>query len=334
METLAWAARVDRFHLNLNGCLQKSDWVIELARRVDQPLAEMQAHRLAANMLTTRGDLGAAGSHASAMLGLAERLDDHYWRVTALVANERQARLQGRFPAAREFSDRGLELSPMDPRLLAPRALLEYELGDFAEGETYLNRFLEAVRMAGPGTTSEYATPSIVIPLITRIRPVDPTTLNNAEGLAREILSSSSVTPLVVQVARVGLALLAVLGKDAAAAREQYAALAQVARGTISPTGAAVVADPLLGLLAQTTGNLEQAVTHFVEALSFCRRAGCRPELARTCYHYADALLERNASGDQGRARSLLDEALSLSRELGMRPLMERVLSRRETLRT
>jgi|TARA_Y100000031_G_C7964696_1_gene267563 hypothetical protein len=32
------------------------------------------------------------------------------------------------------------------------------------------------------------------------------------------------------------------------------------------------------------------------------------------------------------KAMSLLDESLSISRELGMRPLMERVLSRREIL--
>ncbi len=33
------------------------------------------------------------------------------------------------------------------------------------------------------------------------------------------------------------------------------------------------------------------------------------------------------------KANSLLDESLSISSELGMRPLMERVLSRREILR-
>jgi len=44
-------------------------------------------------------------------------------------------------------------------------------------------------------------------------------------------------------------------------------------------------------------------------------------------------LLERNSEGDRGKAMSLLDESLAISSELGMRPLMERVLSRREILR-
>ena len=73
-------------------------------------------------------------------------------------------------------------------------------------------------------------------------------------------------------------------------------------------------------------------------ALAFCRKAGYRPELAWTCCDYADMLLARAQQaappqGDRAKAMSLLDEALAISSELGMRPLMGRVLSRREILR-
>ena len=44
-------------------------------------------------------------------------------------------------------------------------------------------------------------------------------------------------------------------------------------------------------------------------------------------------LLERNDEGDRQKAMVLLDESLAISTELGMRPLMERVLSRREILK-
>jgi DNA-binding NarL/FixJ family response regulator len=64
--------------------------------------------------------------------------------------------------------------------------------------------------------------------------------------------------------------------------------------------------------------------------LAFCRRAGYLPELAWTCYDYAEALLERHGPGDLNNARSLLDEALSISQVLGMRPLMERVATLKE----
>ena len=70
-----------------------------------------------------------------------------------------------------------------------------------------------------------------------------------------------------------------------------------------------------------------------MHTLAFCREAGYRPELAWTCCDYADTLLQRNGTGDQEKATSLLDESLAISTELGMRPLMERVLSRQETLK-
>jgi hypothetical protein len=78
---------------------------------------------------------------------------------------------------------------------------------------------------------------------------------------------------------------------------------------------------------------VDQAVAHFEDSLAFCRKAGYRPELAWTCCDYADTLLQRNEPGDREKAMDLLDESLAISSELGMRPLMERVLSRREILK-
>ena len=97
--------------------------------------------------------------------------------------------------------------------------------------------------------------------------------------------------------------------------------------------GSVSSADRILGLLSQAMGNLDQATAHFEEALAFCRKSGYRPELAWNCCDYADTLLQRNSEGDRAKAMSLLDESLAISSELGMRPLMKRVLSRREILK-
>ena len=88
----------------------------------------------------------------------------------------------------------------------------------------------------------------------------------------------------------------------------------------------------LLGLLAQTMGNLDRAVEHFEDSLILCRRAGFRPDLAWTCCDYSDVLLQRNGSGDRAKVTTLLDDSLEIASELGMRPLMERVLSRQKIL--
>ena len=121
--------------------------------------------------------------------------------------------------------------------------------------------------------------------------------------------------------------------EDIAAAEEQYAAL-ELARDTlmlIFPDTTCI--DHLLGLLSHTIAKLDQAVAHFEDALAFCRRVGARPELAWTCCDYADTPFQRKQSGDHEKAMSLLDESLAISSELGMRPLMERVLSRRDILK-
>ena len=76
----------------------------------------------------------------------------------------------------------------------------------------------------------------------------------------------------------------------------------------------------------------EAANKHFEDAFAFCRRAGYRPELTWPLGDYADMLLERSGDGDRAKAMSLLDEALAISSELGMRPLMEGVLARRGVL--
>ena len=156
--------------------------------------------------------------------------------------------------------------------------------------------------------------------------------LDFAEESAESILSSTSANPMHTCFARIGLALIAVQRADTAAAAEQFVALESF-RGTMLSFHWMISADHLLGLLAQTMGNTDQASAYFEDALAFCRKAGYRPDLAWTCCDYADMLLERDGDGDKAKAIQLLDESLAISSELGMRPLMERVLLRREILK-
>ena len=104
----------------------------------------------------------------------------------------------------------------------------------------------------------------------------------------------------------------------------------------------------MLGLLAHTMADTVQATSHFEDALSFCRKAGYRPEVAWTCSDYAECLLDPSTSPilsrlatsgrssrradteNRAKATALLDEALSISSDLGMRPLMERIAAIQE----
>jgi DNA-binding CsgD family transcriptional regulator len=323
MNALAASAEIDVFHLRCRESAEKSLWAIELAKRADDPRAEIQARQRATLALTIIGDLEGARLHAAAGLVPAQRLRDLFWWSSALWSNQFVCRLQGDWPASRQFCDRGLAIHPSDRRILTDRVLLEYELGDFSQGENYLSRLVEFHRQAKPGPTTSYSIPAIVIPLVARINgAVNESDL--VQATAETVLSAMSASPLVITMARTGLALLAVSRGDAAAALEQYSAL-ESQRGTMVQTGVASM-DRLLGLLAQTMGQFERAMAHFDDALSFCRQASYRCELAWTCHDYADTLLQRKSPGDHSQALSLLKEALLISREWGMQPLMERVL--------
>ena len=145
------------------------------------------------------------------------------------------------------------------------------------------------------------------------------------------MLAPSQNYPAAQAAARFALGLLAVHSGDGPQAGEHYEYLVPH-RGSVLWHVDGVV-DRLLGLLSHTMGELEQATGHFEESLAFCREAGFRPDLAWTCCDYADLLKERDAEGDRAKAISLLDQSLAISSELGIRPLMERVLSRRDILK-
>ena len=104
---------------------------------------------------------------------------------------------------------------------------------------------------------------------IARITGV-PNRLEIAETAAQSLLLEQSVTPLVAMWAKAGLALLAVQTGDQSAVAEHYSYLL----GQQSTMASTVIsADRLLGLLSQTTGDLDQATEHFEDALVFCREA-------------------------------------------------------------
>ena len=126
------------------------------------------------------------------------------------------------------------------------------------------------------------------------------------------------------------LGLIEVQRANTQGAQEAYEGLKRLGMADLSFV---VVVNRVLGLLAHVIGNFDDARHHFEDALAFCIKAGHRPELAWSLCDYADMLLERNKEGDHQKAMQHLDESLQISTELGMRPLMERVLSRREILK-
>ena len=170
-----------------------------------------------------------------------------------------------------------------------------------------MERLLEAMRAAPPGAFGEYACSALVTAKVARITGVTDR-LEVAQSAGMTVVSSPAAVPLIASLARIGLSLVAVLRGDAAAAQENYGFF-QAQRGTMYFDFSV---DRLLGLLAQTMGKLEDAMSHFEDALAFCRQAGYRPELSWTCCHYAAALRDRYGEGARANAINLLEETLHI----------------------
>ena len=327
IRTLVAAGHAEAAHLHFEESLWYDLRAIELSSCVDEPFEETHARQEVASVLHRTGDLEGARCHATAMLEVAERLRHRTRLWQALQANTVVSFLEGDWQTARSLSDRALGVSPRNPNLLGFRAIIEYTLGNFEDGETRIERLLETMQRSAPGPTFEYAYPAIVVPLVAHLTGF-ANRLDHAKSAAQVVLSFPGGTPVLASLASAGLGLLAVTTGDATAAEQQY--------GVLRPRQATMLgglldsimsADRLLGLLAQTMGEPVTAATHFEDALDFCRKARYRPELAWTCCDYADALLQLNNPGEREKAISLLKEGLVISTELGMRPLMRRVVA-------
>ena len=321
LTTLAGESYVNMWHCRWQEILDKTPRAIDLARTVDDPAGGLLAlwGAIAAEIAT--GHREAAWRHVSEGIILAEKLRDRLLLCGTLYRVAWVAGSEGDWQTVRDVSDQGLELLPMDPRLLATRTLVEYQLGEFEQGATYLQRSLEVMHQVEPGPPFEYASMAGLIPLIGRITG-EHGHQDAARSTAEAVFASGNALPLAARYARVGLALEAVDSGNEALAAEQYDALGSL-QGTFMPA-LSVSFDHLLGLMARTTGNPDRAMAHFEDALEFCRQAGYRPELAWCSCDYAEALIERGATGDSARAIDLLDESMSIAGDLGMRPLSER----------
>ena len=156
--------------------------------------------------LLTMGDLDAARPHALVERDHAER------RGTPRVAASHVftpitflSCLEGDWKAGREYSDRGLEVSPLNQGPLLPRIMLEYETGESAQGAVYLERLLEVTRLIPPGPAVEYALVASIIPLVGRITGLTDQ-FDVAAAAAETVLSSPNAGPALVMWARSGLA--------------------------------------------------------------------------------------------------------------------------------
>jgi DNA-binding CsgD family transcriptional regulator/tetratricopeptide (TPR) repeat protein/DNA polymerase III delta prime subunit len=328
--TLAVSASVETQRTHYQEAVSQCEQALALARRLDDPRSELVARDYwhICRQVMGEGPSAAARQNTTAMLRQAERLRDHFSLGDALWASTTISYQEGNWRAARQHHNRALALLPGDPRGLALRIALEHQVGEFGQGEVYLERLLEVMRRAPPGPNMPRSFSPLGVALAGYLSS-DTSRLAEAEVVAQSVLSSPLVTLHHTIALRAALGLIAVQRGDRLQCQEQYQAL-KPHRGITVIGSTLTLTDRVLGLLSHTLGNLDTACEHFEDALIYCRKSGNRPELAWICCDYAETLIQRHRPGDCEKAIPLLDEGLSIASELGMRPLIEQIVALQE----
>ncbi len=138
--TLANAAWVDVWHFRPQDCLREGLRAIELAGTAggdEQP--EIDARRSIIWALMGSGELEQVRTHTEAGFALANKVRDRWSLASAGFDRARLAVYEGDWQTARHMSEVGSKAQPRDPRALAMRALVEYEVGDFDAGAAYID---------------------------------------------------------------------------------------------------------------------------------------------------------------------------------------------------
>ncbi len=332
------AGSVDGYYLELTQGLEKCLRAIDLAAHVRRPDLESTALNWAATILLVTGRPVRARHYAEACLANAEKLRDGY-RIAGAIDNlEDLARLEGDWDLARELSDYGLRITPRDGRLLAFRAVLEYEAGVKDRGDAFFARLIEAIEGREIGPTLLNTCAALCLPIIAEISGTNPHS-DIGRLAAERVIGSPEAPPGLLLSARAGRALTVLAQRDVRAAEGLYNRL--LPHSGIMVYGGVTAVDRILGLLAGLTGRPDEANAHFAAAAALCQRAGYRPEYAWNAYSWASVLSGVYTDGSKpamrkdgwaDKALALLDEALDISHELGMKPLASKSSGLRESI--
>jgi DNA-binding SARP family transcriptional activator/tetratricopeptide (TPR) repeat protein len=298
--------------------LRVADEVIELAERVRNLELLLDGNQWRLLALLERGEMGDVDAAIERCLDLAAQTRRPFHRAAVAALPAMRALFDGRFEEAERIVREALALAQRAGNqnavlgctaqlLLVARERGRAEEGLSLIGETgglthswqavYAQHLVEAGRE--DEGRSEF----------------ERLAANGFEDLPRD----RARQPALIVLAE----LCAPLGDARRAARLYDLLLPYAGRFLIS--GRAVIsygsAERYLGLMAATTGDLEQAKAHFERALVENAEAGAWPWLAHTKVDYATTLLARARDTDQDEGRRLLAEALDAAVAMGMTAL-------------
>jgi tetratricopeptide (TPR) repeat protein len=92
------------------------------------------------------------------------------------------------------------------------------------------------------------------------------------------------------------------------------------------------LANRVRGMLFSSQKDWESAIESFEKSKREFEAMGALPELVQTLYEYGLTYLQRNQEGDREKAHSLLDQALEISRKIGAKKWIEKIIAKKKLL--
>ncbi|MCH7906717.1 MAG: protein kinase [Chloroflexi bacterium] len=332
MRALAMQANVSGFNFRYDDALKAASAALDLAKTHHEPETEMRARLWYTMGLMATGRLEEGEKAARDFLEAAVNLGHGVWISRAVAPFITIAMLKGDWDAARATSESIARHAPADAALISVSVGLW--TGDSGAARSAWDTYLSLI----PRVIDEQGVPLLPVGIgASALLPVEALEIiDRSDELADQIRRSYQASEHLFPVTDIPvLRALRMRCPFHAGRREEvralYESLVEVTKGTeISALG---VGPLMLGRTALLIGEPDRALGHYDHATDIYRKYEYRAGLAGSLAGAAAALRERGDEGDVAGAEEREDEALTITQELGMRPLTERILARREILR-
>ncbi|MCH7971970.1 MAG: hypothetical protein IH960_13170, partial [Chloroflexi bacterium] len=297
---------------------------------VDESFLELLQNSIELNL--ELGDMTAARDSANLCREVGERLGYRRARIGSLARYQIFKRHIGELDEAIEVCTELRATRGQETVLGSNIAATLNTRGDFAFGIEVIAQAREQALVPGGMTeTTQYAmVPGAMMAFGLRHYP-GVFDVEEVKKFLEAAKSARGVLPLHSVAQTVAAGFISLAEEDLVAAKKCLEYLAQHADRIDHTSG--IVIGRLVGLLESLAGLYDEAAPHFDGAIEFAGAREMRPELAWAHSDYAEMLLKRANPGDLDRANEHQDEAIAIATEIGMKPLLEKVLAQREILK-
>ena len=305
--------------------LAASDEIIRLARLSRDRDMEFAGHHLRLIALIQLGRMTDVDAEIDACDRLAQDLHQPNYLWWASVFRAMRAVFQGRFEESDRLAQAALKLGTRWHEEI-PLVAFGAQAFLIRWGEGKLDELVDPGRQFAQKYGQAWRTAFVW--LLTETDNLDEARDRFRQLAATDFEALRWNTDWMTAMCALALAAVALEERSAAEVLyEQFAPYADRCAAFLAGSGSLGSNHAFVGFAAKAAGRLDEAISHFDEALARNSAMGAEYLTARIQYERARALLERGADGDVTSAEAAVEAGLAAARALGMPKEVKRLMS-------